>query len=60
MSGVFAWAKIALAHSKMWKNAHAPSNMAVLVNAATAGLPSLEEARKFFERRERRAIHRVI
>ncbi len=30
MSEVFAWDQIPLAHTKMWKNQHAPGNMAVL------------------------------
>jgi crotonyl-CoA carboxylase/reductase len=33
MSEVFPWDKIPLAHQKMWKNEHAPGNMAVLVYA---------------------------
>jgi crotonyl-CoA carboxylase/reductase len=28
---------------KMWKNQHAPGNMAVLVNAPRAGLRNLED-----------------
>ena len=33
MSEVFPWDKIPAAHTKMWKNLHAPGNMAVLVCA---------------------------
>ncbi len=44
MSEVFPWDKIPLAHTKMWKNEHAPGNMAVLVNAPTTGLRTLEDA----------------
>jgi crotonyl-CoA carboxylase/reductase len=43
MSEVFPWAKIPLAHTKMWRNAHAPGNMAVLVNAPKTGLKTLED-----------------
>ena len=43
MSEVFPWAKIPLAHTKMWKNQHAPGNMAVLVNAKQTGLRTLED-----------------
>ena len=43
MSEVFPWDKIPLAHTKMWKNQHAPGNMAVLVNAPTTGLRSIED-----------------
>jgi len=43
MSEVFAWDQIPLAHTKMWKNQHAPGNMAVLVNATRTGLRSLED-----------------
>ena len=35
--GVPAGSEIPLAHTKMWKNQHAPGNMAVLVNAPTHG-----------------------
>ena len=38
MSEVFPWDKIPLAHHKMWKNEHAPGNMAVLVSAPRTGL----------------------
>ncbi|WP_293860232.1 crotonyl-CoA carboxylase/reductase [uncultured Alsobacter sp.] len=44
MSEVFAWDKIPLAHTKMWKNQHAPGNMAVLVSAARTGLRSTDDA----------------
>ena len=43
MSEVFAWSQIPLAHQKMWKNEHAPGNMAVLVNAPRTGLRTLED-----------------
>jgi crotonyl-CoA carboxylase/reductase len=43
MSEVFAWDKIPAAHTKMWRNEHAPGNMAVLVNAPTPGLRTLED-----------------
>ncbi len=43
MSELFPWDKIPLAHTKMWKNQHAPGNMAVLVNAPRAGLRSFDD-----------------
>ncbi|ODN72559.1 Crotonyl-CoA reductase [Methylobrevis pamukkalensis] len=43
MSEVFGWEQIPLAHMKMWKNQHAPGNMAVLVNSPRAGLRTLED-----------------
>jgi crotonyl-CoA carboxylase/reductase len=43
MSEVFPWDEIPMAHTKMWKNQHAPGNMAVLVSAPTTGLKSLED-----------------
>ncbi|MDJ1157425.1 crotonyl-CoA carboxylase/reductase [Chelatococcus sp. SYSU_G07232] len=43
MSEVFPWDKIPLAHMKMWKNLHAPGNMAVLVNAPRAGLRTFDD-----------------
>jgi crotonyl-CoA carboxylase/reductase len=43
MSEVFPWDKIPVAHTKMWKNQHAPGNMAVLVNAQRAGLRSFDD-----------------
>ena len=43
MSEVFPWEQIPKAHTKMWKNQHAPGNMAVLVNAPHAGLRSFED-----------------
>ena len=46
MSEVFAWADIPQAHMKMWKNAHKPGNMAVLVSAPTTGLRTVEDARE--------------
>jgi len=44
MSEVFPWADIPAAHVKMLKNAHRPGNMAVLVQAPTTGLRTLEDA----------------
>ncbi len=44
MSEVFPWDQIPKAHTKMWKNEHAPGNMAVLVCAPTTGLRTLEDA----------------
>ena len=46
MSEVFPWAKIPLAHMKMWKNQHPPGNMAVLVNAPRPGLKTLEDVQE--------------
>jgi crotonyl-CoA carboxylase/reductase len=43
MSEVFPWADIPKAHTKMWKNQHAPGNMAVLVNAPVSGLRTYED-----------------
>jgi len=43
MSEVFPWTQIPLAHTKMWKNLHAPGNMAVLVNAPATGLRTFED-----------------
>jgi crotonyl-CoA carboxylase/reductase len=43
MSEVFPWEKIPQAHTKMWKNQHAPGNMAVLVNAQRTGLRSFDD-----------------
>jgi crotonyl-CoA carboxylase/reductase len=43
MSEVFAWSEIPVAHTKMWKNLHAPGNMAVLVNAPRTGLRTFED-----------------
>ncbi len=43
MSEVFPWAQIPKAHMKMWRNEHAPGNMAVLVNAPATGLRSFED-----------------
>jgi crotonyl-CoA carboxylase/reductase len=43
MSEVFPWDKIPLAHDKIWKNQHAPGNMAVLVNAPRTGLRTFED-----------------
>ncbi len=44
MSEVFPWESIPKAHTKMWKNQHAPGNMAVLVNAPVTGLRSFDDA----------------
>ena len=43
MSEVFPWDRIPSAHTKMWENRHAPGNMAVLVNAPTTGLRTLDD-----------------
>jgi crotonyl-CoA carboxylase/reductase len=43
MSEVFPWDQIPKAHTKMWKNQHAPGNMAVLVNAPTTGLRTFDD-----------------
>ncbi|WP_436644098.1 crotonyl-CoA carboxylase/reductase [Microbaculum sp. FT89] len=43
MSEVFPWAQIPKAHMKMWKNEHAPGNMAVLVQSPATGLRSFED-----------------
>ena len=43
MSEVFPWTKIPLAHQKMWKNEHAPGNMAVLVNTPRTGLRNFDD-----------------
>jgi crotonyl-CoA carboxylase/reductase len=43
MSEVFPWDKIPFAHTKMWKNQHAPGNMAVLVTAPRAGLRTIDD-----------------
>ncbi len=43
ISEVFPWDQIPKAHTKMWKNQHAPGNMAVLVNAPHPGLRSFED-----------------
>ena len=43
MSEVFPWAQIPKAHTKMWKNQHAPGNMAVLVQSPATGLRSFED-----------------
>lgn len=44
MSEVFPWDEIPAAHMKMWNNEHKPGNMAVLVQAPTTGLRTLEDA----------------
>ena len=43
MSEVFPWVQIPKAHMKMWKNQHAPGNMAVLVQSPATGLRSFED-----------------
>lgn len=43
MSEVFPWADVPAAHTKMLRNEHKPGNMAVLVNAPTTGLRTLED-----------------
>ncbi|MGA0534071.1 crotonyl-CoA carboxylase/reductase [Hansschlegelia sp. KR7-227] len=49
MSEVFTFADIPKAHTKMWKNQHAPGNMAVLVNAPRAGLRSVEDVQDAYQ-----------
>jgi crotonyl-CoA carboxylase/reductase len=44
MSEVFSWQQIPEAHMKMLNNEHRPGNMAVLVQAPTVGLRTLEDA----------------
>jgi len=43
MSEVFPWEEIPDAHTKMMNNEHKPGNMAVLVQAPTTGLRTVEE-----------------
>jgi crotonyl-CoA carboxylase/reductase len=43
LSDVFGWDEIPLAHTRMWKNQHAPGNMAVLVGAPRPGLRTFED-----------------
>jgi len=43
MSEVFPWAEIPQAHTKMYRNAHKPGNMAVLVQAPRTGLRTVED-----------------
>ena len=43
MSEVFPWAEIPEAHMKMYNNQHQPGNMAVLVQAPTTGLRTVED-----------------
>ena len=43
MSEVFSWENIPYAHTKMWKNEHAPGNMAVLVSSPKPGLHTVED-----------------
>jgi len=44
MSEALPWDQIPHAHTKMWRNQHAPGNMAVLVGAPRPGLKSFEDA----------------
>ena len=44
MSEVFPFSDIPKAHTKMWKNQHAPGNMAVMVCAKRPGLRTVEDA----------------
>ena len=44
MSEVFPWTDIPQAHMKMLRNEHKPGNMAVLVQAPTTGLRTVEDA----------------
>lgn len=44
MSEVFSWSDIPKAHMMMWRNEHAPGNMAVLVSAKRPGLRTFEDA----------------
>ncbi len=44
MSEVYPWGQIPDAHMKMMRNEHKPGNMAVLVNAPTTGLRTIEDA----------------
>ncbi len=46
MSEVFPWTQIPDAHTKMMRNEHKPGNMAVLINAPTTGLRTLDDARE--------------
>ena len=43
MSEVYSWRDIPKAHMMMWKNAHRPGNMAVLVCAPRTGLRTYED-----------------
>jgi crotonyl-CoA carboxylase/reductase len=43
MSEVFSWTRIPEAHMKMWRNEHAPGNMAALVMAPRPGLKTFSE-----------------
>ena len=43
MSEVYAWRDIPRAHMMMWRNAHRPGNMAVLVCAPRTGLRTYED-----------------
>jgi len=51
MSEVFSWEKIPLAHTKMWKNEHAPGNMAVLVMAPKPGLRTVEDVTEAYKQK---------
>jgi crotonyl-CoA carboxylase/reductase len=43
MSEAFPWEQIPRAHTKMWRNEHAPGNMAVLVGAPRTGLKTFDD-----------------
>ena len=43
MSEVFSWEQIPKAHMRMMRNEHKPGNMAVLVQAPTTGLRTVED-----------------
>jgi crotonyl-CoA carboxylase/reductase len=43
MSEVLSWEQIPKAHMRMYRNEHKPGNMAVLVQAPTTGLRTLED-----------------
>jgi crotonyl-CoA carboxylase/reductase len=43
MSEVFPWSEIPHAHMKMRRNEHKPGNMAVLVQAPTTGLRTVDD-----------------
>jgi crotonyl-CoA carboxylase/reductase len=43
LSDAFTWAEVPMAHTRMWKNQHAPGNMAVLVSAPRRGLRTFED-----------------
>lgn len=49
LSEVLPWSAIPLAHMKMWKNQHAPGNMAVLVNAPCPGLRTFADTQAYVQ-----------